>query len=128
MTKKEERRLAQIAENKAMESVVSEALKIWNINAHGDGKQLRHMQASIFTIGKFTFLVSYETLAAFIYDGEGFDILRMFTFYKEWIRFEGMWGYVDRSEYTNYSPTSGKQISAFFSEYKVNKIHTYRNV
>ena len=128
MTKKEEKRLAQIAENNAMESIVSEALKVWNNNAHGDGKRLNYMQATIFQIGNFTFLVSYETLAAFIYKGEGYDILRMFTFYKEWIRFEGMWGYVDRSEYSNYSTTSGRQISTFFRQNKVSKIHTYRNV
>ena len=128
MTKKEQKRLAQIAINDSMQGIVEGALKIWNLNAKGDGKKLRHMHATVYTIGKYTFLVSYDTLAAFIVDGKGYDILRMFTFYKEWIRFEGMWGYVDHSEYTNYSPTSGRQISTFFRDYNANEIFTYREV
>ena len=128
ITKKQMKKDLQIAQNKVIENVTEVALKVWHEKEHGKGKRLNSMQATIYEIDGIKFLVSYDTLAAFIIDGKGFDILRMFTFYKEWVRFEGIWGYLDRSEYANYSTTSGRQISTFFKKYGVNDILTYREV
>ena len=96
------------------------AMEIWNNNNHGKGEQLCHMNARIFSIGDYKFLVSYTTLVAFIVDGIGFDIMREKNF---WISDNK---YCD-GYYTNFSRTTARQISRFFELY-AKDFFTYRVV
>ena len=107
--------------NAIVQSAEFLAMTTWNNNSHGSGKQLRNMNARIFSIGNYKFLVSYTTLVAFCVDGKGYDIMREHYFYKEPTAYSE--GY-----YTNYSPSTAKQISAFFKECKVDKVFTYRDI
>lgn len=129
MTKaeREAKKNLQIIQNKVIENMCDVALKVWNENPHGKGKRLDSMQARIFEIDGIKFLQSYETLAAFIVDDIGYDILRMFTFKKTMQKGFGFCRW-EETEYTNYSPTSGRQISRFFDKYNLEKILTYREV
>ena len=117
----------QIAINDIIEKACENALAVWNGNSHGKGKQLNSMNARVYTIGIYTFLVSYETLVAFIdKDGVCFDIMRMFTF-KKVTKGYYCGGYYEDTEYTNYSRSTARQISTFFSQYgNANSVYTYR--
>lgn len=122
------------AEQKAINAIVENEAEIgfdiWNKNNHGKGKQLHCMNARVYKIGLYYFLVSYETLVAFINgSGECFDVLRMSEFKKVTKRYY-FGGYYEETEYTNYSRSSARQISTFFRDYgKYNsKVYTYRPV
>lgn len=117
----------QIAINNFVEKACENALAVWNNNNHGRGKQLNSMNARVYTIGTYKFLVSYETLVAFIdKDDVCFDIMRMFTFEKITKRYY-YGGYWEDTEYTNYSRSSARQISTFFRQYgNANSVYTYR--
>ena len=130
MTKaeREAKKNLQIAINNEVEEIADNAMSIWNKNNHGKGVKLNHMKAQIFQIGNITYLMSYETIVAVIVNGKGYDFMRMQYFYKEWYWYNPIWGYIDKSETTNYSPTSARQISTFFRKYGINDILTYREV
>lgn len=130
MTKAERiaRKNAQIAINEEVAKVSDNAMKIWHSNNHGKGKRLNHMQAHVFQIGNITYLVSYETMVACIVNGKGYDFMRMQYFYKEHIIYSPFWGYIDKSETTNYSPTTARQISTFFRQNNISEVLTYREV
>lgn len=117
----------QIAINNIVEKACEYALSVWNGNSHGKGKQLNSMNARVYTIGTFKFLVSYETLVAFIdKDDVCFDIMRMFTFKKVTKRYY-CGGYWEDTEYTNYSRSTARQISTFFRQYgNPNSVYTFR--
>ena len=120
----------QIAENIIVDNAAEIAFDIWNRNKHGNGKQLRSMKARVYKIGLYYFLVSYETMVAFINgSGECFDVMRMHEFKKVSKRYF-CGGYYEDVEYTNYSRSSARQISTFFGEYgRYNsKVYTYRPV
>ncbi len=120
----------QIIINNIVDDAAKVAFDIWNKNNHGKGKQLHYMNARVYKIGLYYFLVSYETLAAFINgSGECFDVMRMKEF-KKVNKFYYCGGYYEETEYTNYSRSSSRQISTFFSEYgKYNAgVYTYRPV
>ena len=130
MTKAERiaRKNAQIATNNEVEKVVNNAMDIWHKNNHGKGKRLNSMKAWVFQIGSIKYLVSYETLVAVIVNGKGYDFMRMQYFYKEWVIYNPFWGYIDKSESTNYSPTTARQIATFFNQQKVQEVLTYRDI
>ena len=120
----------QIAINAIVEKAAEIGFDIWNRNNHGKGKKLRSMNARVYKIGLYYFLVSYETMVAFINgSGECFDIMRMHEFKKVSKRYY-CGGYYEETEYTNYSSSSARQISTFFSEYgKYNsQVYTYRPI
>lgn len=120
----------QIVINNYVDRSAADAFAIWNRNDHGKGKRLRSMNARVYTIGFYHFLVSYETLVAFI-DGCGncFDVMRMQEF-KKVSKHYYFGGYYEDVEYTNFSRSSARQISTFFREYgKYNSpVYTYRPV
>lgn len=130
MTKAERiaKKNAQIAVNNEVEKVVNNAMEIWNKNNHGEPKRLNSMKAWVFQIGNIVFLVSYETLVAVIVNGKGYDFMRMQYFYKEWVIYNPFWGYIDKSESTNYSPTTARQIATFFKQQNVQEVLTYRDI
>ena len=130
MTKAErlEKRKAQIAVNNEVEKVVNNAMEIWQKNNHGKGKRLNSMKAWVYQIGDVIYLVSYETLVAVIVNGKGYDFMRMQYFYKEWVVYSPFWGYIDKSESTNYSPTTARQIATFFKQQNVQEVLTYRDI
>lgn len=120
----------QIAINAIVENAAEIGFGIWNKNNHGKGKQLHSMNARVYKIGNYYFLVSYETLVAFINGcGECFDVMRMHEF-KKVSKHYYCGGYYEDVEYTNYSRSSARQISVFFGEYgRYNsKVYTYRPV
>lgn len=120
----------QIAINAIVENAAEIGFGIWNKNNHGNGKQLRSMNARVYKIGNYYFLVSYETLVAFINGcGECFDVMRMNEFKKVTKRYY-CGGYYEETEYTNYSRSSARQISTFFRDYgKYNSpVYTYKQV
>ena len=119
---------AQIAVNNEVEKVVNNAMDIWNKNNHGKGKRLNSMKAYIYQIGNIVYLVSYETLVAVIVNGKGYDFMRMQYFYKEWVVYSPFWGYIDKSESTNYSRTTARQIATFFKQQNVQEVLTYRDI
>ena len=119
---------AQIVVNNEVEKVVNNAMDIWNKNNHGKGKRLNSMKAYIYQIGNIVYLVSYETLVAVIVNGKGYDFMRMQYFYKKWVVYSPFWGYIDKSESTNYSPTTARQIATFFKQQNVQEILTYRDI
>ena len=124
MAKKE----MQIDMNNLVLAYEGKALEIWNKNNHGKGKRLNSMQAWVYTIGNYHFLVSYKTLVAFIIDnGTGVDIMREREFYKEFtVKYCG--GSYTDFEYTNYSRSSARQISTFFRMYGAKQVLTYKPV
>lgn len=130
MTKAERiaRKNAQIAINNEVEKVVNNAMDIWNKNNHGKGKRLNSMKARVFQIGNIVYLVSYETLVAIVVNGKGYDFMRMQYFYKKWVFYSPFWGYIDKSESTNYSRTTARQIVTFFKQQKVQEVLTYRDI
>lgn len=130
MTKAErlEKRNAQIAVNDEVEKVFNYAMEIWQKNNHGKGKRLNSMKAWVYQIGNIKYLVSYETLVAVIVYGKGYDFMRMQYFYKEWVVYNPFWGYIDKSESTNYSPTTARQIATFFKQQNVQEVLTYRDI
>lgn len=130
MTKAERiaKKNAQIAVNNEVEKVVNNAMEIWHKNNHGESKRLNSMKAYIYQIGNIVYLVSYETLVAVIVNGKGYDFMRMQYFYKEWVVYNPIWGYIDKSESTNYSPTTARQISTFFKQQNVQEVLTYRDI
>ena len=120
----------QIKINAIVEKAAEVGFDIWNSNNHGNGKQLRSMNARVYKIGNYYFLVSYETLVAFINGcSECFDVMRMNEFRKVTRRYY-FGGYYDETEYTNYSHSSARQISTFFRDYgKYNSpVYTYKQV
>ena len=130
MTKAERiaRKNAQIAVNNEVEKVVNNAMDIWHKNNHGERKRLNSMKAYIYQIGNIVYLVSYETLVAVIVNGKGYDFMRMQYFYKEWVVYNPVWGYIDKSESTNYSPTTARQIATFFAQQNIKEVLTYRDI
>lgn len=130
MTKTERiaRENAQIAVNVEVEMVANNAMDIWHKNDHGKGKRLNSMKAWVFQIGNIVFLVSYETLVAVIVNGKGYDFMRMQYFYKEWVIYNPVWDYIDKSESTNYSRTTARQIATFFKQQNVQEVLTYRDI
>lgn len=119
---------AQIAINNEVEKVVNNAVDIWHKNNHGKGKRLNSMKAYIYQIGNIVYLVSYETLVAVVVNGKGYDFMRMQYFYKEWVVYSPFRGYIDKSERTNYSPTTARQIATFFKQQNVKEVLTYRDI
>ena len=119
---------AQIAINNEVEKVVNNAMDIWHKNNHGKAKRLNGMKAYIYQIGNIVYLVSYETLVAVIVNGKGYDFMRMQYFYKEYIEYSPIWGYIDKSVVTNYSPTTARQIATFFKQQNVQEVLTYREI
>lgn len=94
MTMKQQQQLV----NCECERVYDLAMDIWNKNNHGTGKRLRYCTAWVYTIGKYIYLESYNTIVAII-DTETdtcYDVLRL------------VYG---------YTATSGQHIAKFRRDY-----------
>ena len=57
---------------------VQDAFDVWNNNSHGVGERLRYCKAWVYHIGRYTYLVSYNTMIAIIDNKTDtlYDVLR----------------------------------------------------
>lgn len=106
MTKRE----IQKQENIIVENALSKAKKVWN-NASkrlDEFERLDYCQANTYQTRGYSFLISYNTIVAFIDDsGNMFDVLRL------------VYG---------YTATSAKHISKFRNKFHHVPEHTWREV
>lgn len=106
MTKKEMQKI----DNEMVEKALSKAKKVWD-NASkelDDLERLDYCQAWTYQTRGYSFLVSYNTLVAFIDDnGNMFDVLRL------------VYG---------YTATSAKHIAKFRNKFRHVSEHTWREV
>ena len=115
-------RIQQLVENGIVQKAQDLAYLIFNSKENTGGKQFRNMNAKIFSIGDVKILQSYDTIVAMVDNNKiGYDFMRNTLFKK--VDKREPWNY----EWTNYSPTTAKQISAFFKENARIK-YTYREV
>ena len=106
MTKKEMQKI----ENEMVEKALEKAPKIWiKVGKNlGYATRLDYCQAWVYQKNGYTFLISYNTVVAFIDEsGNMFDVLRL--------------GY-------GYTTTSAKHISKFRSMFHHVSEHTWREV
>lgn len=106
MSKKEMQKI----DNEMVENAWSKAKKVWN-NATkrlDEFERLDYCQANTYQTRGYSFLISYNTIVAFIDDsGNMFDVLRL------------VYG---------YTPTSAKHISKFRNKFMHVSEHTWRGV
>lgn len=86
------------------------------------GEKFHYMNAKIFAINGIKILVSYDTPVAMVREGIGYDFMR-----KNFFRKKATVSYPYEYEWVNYSNTTSRQISRFFSDY-AEKYYTYREV
>lgn len=106
MTKRE----IQKQENIIVENAWSKAKKVWNnaTNRLDEFERLDYCQAMTYQTRGYSFLISYNTIVAFIDDsGNMYDVLRLIY---------------------GYTSTSAKHIAKFRNKFRHVSEHTWRDV